>query len=264
LPFPEKKFFNVQMGVILEIINKAGAMAGKAIPLKSGQSVTIGRAAGRAEFAQAHDTFMSGVHFAVECGASGCRVVDRKSSNGTFLNGAKIQDAILANGDEIKAGQTVFHVKIVADEKLAGMTMPQPGAPPPARTPPRAAEPPAESPRPSAPPRRAEESARIAEERPPARMPERREEAEARSSAPAVEQRPPKAKQEIPAAEPPAKSERPVVEEPPKPREIPRPSVEAERPRADANVARGVDVDDTRIFTLIVPFGFLPIPIMTE
>ena len=65
-------------------------MAGKVIGVKTGESVTVGRAAGRAQFALPHDAFMSGVHFAVECGTSGCRVQDRKSSNGTFLNGARI------------------------------------------------------------------------------------------------------------------------------------------------------------------------------
>ena len=115
------------MGVILEI--RDGPMAGKVIGLKTGESVTFGRAAGRAEFALAHDTFMSGVHFAVECGPSGCRVQDRKSSNGTFLNGARISDAMLANGDEIKGGQTIFAVKFVADAKLASLMPPQELAP---------------------------------------------------------------------------------------------------------------------------------------
>lgn len=107
------------MGVVLEI--RGGPLAGKVIAVTTGQSVTLGRANGRAEVALPQDTFMSGVHFAVECSASGCRVVDRKSSNGTFLNGARVQDAMLANGDEIKAGQTVFAVKILSDEKLAGL-----------------------------------------------------------------------------------------------------------------------------------------------
>jgi len=118
------------LGLILDI--KAGPMAGKVIGLKTGESVTIGRAAGRAQFALAHDTFMSGVHFAVECKPDGCRVQDRKSSNGTFLNGARIQDAMLANGDEIKGGQTIFAVKIVADAKLASLLPPGEAAPPPA------------------------------------------------------------------------------------------------------------------------------------
>jgi len=114
------------MGVLLEI--KAGPFEGKKISLTTGQTVTIGRSATRSDFALPHDTFMSGLHFAVECGAQGCRVVDRKSSNGTFLNGAKIQDAVLANGDEIKGGQTIFTVKMVADAKLAAM-QPGPNAP---------------------------------------------------------------------------------------------------------------------------------------
>ena len=110
------------MGLVLEI--KDGQSAGEQITLATGQSVVIGRAAGKAEFALPHDTFMSGAHFAVECGAQGCRVIDKKSSNGTFLNGARVQDAMLANGDEIRGGQTIFSVKMVADDKLATLVQP--------------------------------------------------------------------------------------------------------------------------------------------
>src|SRR5258708_7554810 len=116
------------MGVLLEI--NVGPMAGKKVAVASGQTLTFGRAAGRAQFALPHDTFMSGVHFVVECGPQGCRVQDRKSSNGTFLNGARIKEAMLANGDEIKGGQTIFAVKIVADAKLASLMSPQEVAPP--------------------------------------------------------------------------------------------------------------------------------------
>jgi hypothetical protein len=126
------------MGVLLEI--KAGPMAGKIVGLKTGESVTVGRAAGRAQLALSHDTFMSGVHFAVECGLQGSRVQDRKSSNGTFLNGARIQDAMLANGDEIKGGQTIFAVKIVADAKLASL-LPSPNDAPASGAPQRLQEP---------------------------------------------------------------------------------------------------------------------------
>jgi pSer/pThr/pTyr-binding forkhead associated (FHA) protein len=125
-----------KMGILLEI--REGPMAGKVVGLKTGEAITIGRAAGRAQFALPHDTFMSGLHFAVECGPQGCRVQDRKSSNGTFLNGARIQDAMLANGDEIKSGQSIFKVKIVADAKLASLLPPQdvaPQATPPPRPP---------------------------------------------------------------------------------------------------------------------------------
>lgn len=133
------------MGILLEI--RSGPAAGKTIGLKSGDSVTIGRAGAKAQFALAEDTFMSGLHFAVECGPSGSRVADRKSSNGTFLNGARIQDSLLANGDEIKAGQTVFHVRIVPDEKIAEINLRQaPAAAPAVPQPPRPVERPASPP----------------------------------------------------------------------------------------------------------------------
>ncbi len=118
------------MGVILEV--KSGPLAGHKIALLTGHTLLVGRAAGRAQFAFPDDTFMSGVHFAVECAPQGCRVQDRKSSNGTLLNGARVHEAMLANGDEIKGGQTVFTVKIVADAKLASMMPPQEVVLPPA------------------------------------------------------------------------------------------------------------------------------------
>src|SRR5271163_1582425 len=121
---------NPTMGIILEV--KSGPHAGQKIALLTGHTLLIGRAAGRAQFAFPEDTFMSGVHFAVECAPQGCRVQDRKSSNGTLLNGARVHEAMLANGDEIKGGQTVFTVKIVADAKLASMMPPQEVVPPPA------------------------------------------------------------------------------------------------------------------------------------
>jgi len=213
-------------------------MAGKVIGLKTGESVTIGRAAGRAQFALPHDTFMSGVHFAVECGASGCRVQDRKSSNGTLLNGAKIQDAMLANGDEIKGGQTIFKVQIVADAKLASMLPAQesmpPASPPHAAPPLRAREPePAVSQQPQQPqqqqqPHHAQQLQQPRQRAPEAALPARPQELPSfpdprpRAAEPAV---PPAASQ------PPAPDFRPRVAEPgqpsahaapPRPAEIPQ------------------------------------------
>ncbi|MGB2624794.1 MAG: FHA domain-containing protein [Candidatus Acidiferrum sp.] len=104
------------MNVILEI--KAGPFAGRKITLGDGESILIGRAVERAQFGVPHDNLMSGVHFAAECDADGCRVTDMKSTNGTFLNGGRIRETMpLANGDEIKSGQTVFVVRMVPDAK---------------------------------------------------------------------------------------------------------------------------------------------------
>jgi len=122
-----------RVGMLLEI--KAGPFAGKKIMLSNGQSVLIGRASDRAQFAVPHDNHMSGIHFAVECGPNGCRVIDKGSTNGTHLNGAKIQEAMLASGDEIKSGQTVFVVRIVPDDQLPAASSPPAVAQPPASAP---------------------------------------------------------------------------------------------------------------------------------
>jgi pSer/pThr/pTyr-binding forkhead associated (FHA) protein len=103
------------MAVILEV--KAGPFAGKRIAVVGGQSLTVGRTS-QANFAIPHDTFMSGVHFAVEYGPKGCVLTDRKSSNGTFVNGARVTQVSLNSGDEVRSGKTVFAVRIVDEEPL--------------------------------------------------------------------------------------------------------------------------------------------------
>jgi pSer/pThr/pTyr-binding forkhead associated (FHA) protein len=107
------------MGIALQI--KSGPLAGQIVTVRTGQSFVIGRTPGRAQFAVPHDNQMSGAHFAVECDEKGSRVIDKESSNGTFLNGARAKEATLANGDEIKSGQTVFVVRIVPDDQLSAV-----------------------------------------------------------------------------------------------------------------------------------------------
>ncbi len=136
------------MAVILEI--RVGPFAGRKIPLAGGQTLLIGRAPDRAQFAIPHDNHMSGVHFAVECGPNGCRVIDRESTNGTQLNGAKIHEAMLASGDEIKSGQTVFVVRIVPDDQLPAVASSPRGVAQPPAAAPREIPPP--TPLPSRPP----------------------------------------------------------------------------------------------------------------
>jgi hypothetical protein len=95
-----------------------GPFAGRIIAVPDGQTLLIGRAVERAHFALPHDNLMSGVHFAVECAVEGCRVVDRGSTNGTQVNGTRISQAkLLCDGDEIRAGQTIFVVHIVGGDQ---------------------------------------------------------------------------------------------------------------------------------------------------
>jgi pSer/pThr/pTyr-binding forkhead associated (FHA) protein len=103
------------MAVILEV--KAGPLTGKRVAVMGGQTVTVGRT-DRANFSVPHDTFMSGVHFAVEYGPKGCVLTDKKSSNGTFVNGNRVAQTLLKGGDEIRSGETEFAVRFVDEESL--------------------------------------------------------------------------------------------------------------------------------------------------
>jgi hypothetical protein len=113
------------MKMLLEL--RSGPNAGTKIPLTPGQPVRIGRTA-KAEHVFPADPRMSSIHCAFECDERGCRVRDLDSSNGTFLNGARIKEATLANGDEIRAGNSVFVFRIVTQDSPAALP-PQPKQP---------------------------------------------------------------------------------------------------------------------------------------
>jgi predicted component of type VI protein secretion system len=103
------------MRVILEL--QSGHATGKKIPITPGQTLRIGRNP-KADHSFPDDRLMSSLHFAIDYGEKGCRILDLQSSNGTFLNGARVKEAALANGDEIRAGNTVFVVRMLPDEAL--------------------------------------------------------------------------------------------------------------------------------------------------
>jgi hypothetical protein len=104
------------MQILLEI--RSGPNAGTKIPLKSGQPLRIGRNP-KADQAFPDDKLMSSLHFAIDYGEKGCRLLDLQSSNGTFLNGARVKEATLANGDEIRAGNSVFVIRMLPDDSLS-------------------------------------------------------------------------------------------------------------------------------------------------
>jgi pSer/pThr/pTyr-binding forkhead associated (FHA) protein len=103
------------MQIVLEI--RSGSNAGTKLPLAQGQPLRVGRT-DKADQSFPDDKLMSSLHFAVDFGEKGCRLLDLHSSNGTFLNGARVKEATLANGDEIRAGNTVFVIRMLPDEPL--------------------------------------------------------------------------------------------------------------------------------------------------
>ena len=77
----------------------------------AGQTVDVGRSH-HASFPIPHDQWMSSLHFRVECDELHCQLRDLNSRNGTSVNGGKVTQVILADGDTILAGQTKFGVHI--------------------------------------------------------------------------------------------------------------------------------------------------------
>jgi len=99
------------MRVTLE--NQTGKTHGRLV-LSTGQFMRIGSRA--AELTGGEDRFMSSLHFLIECKADRCRIADMGSKNGTFVNGSRITDAVLSDGDLILAGQTFFRVHIDSED----------------------------------------------------------------------------------------------------------------------------------------------------
>jgi len=97
------------MRVILE--TEAGVGVGSEFVVSTGEVRRVGRRH-PADLAFPDDSYMSGVHFSIECSGVDCRVRDLGSSNGTFVNGRRVEEAIIYNGDQIVAGQAKFRVHV--------------------------------------------------------------------------------------------------------------------------------------------------------
>ena len=84
-----------------------GPMAGQRVPVAG--AVEIGREA--AGIRLASDTSASRRHASVTASFSGVQLQDLGSTNGTFLNGQRVQSADARPGDVIKVGSTSFRVE---------------------------------------------------------------------------------------------------------------------------------------------------------
>jgi len=94
----------------LELIIVDGPQAGRRFPLGR-NPVTFGRSSGAVNsFPQ--DSFMSGMHLSVQYALSCIIVLDLRSSNGTFLNGQRIAQAMAVPGDAIKIGTLTMRLAI--------------------------------------------------------------------------------------------------------------------------------------------------------
>ena len=88
-----------------------GPEAGKIFDLSAGGSYVIGRSAGDIPLG---DPKVSTKHAELKILGPGANlVVDLASTNGTFLNGTRVDRKNFQHGDEIRVGDTVLHVDII-------------------------------------------------------------------------------------------------------------------------------------------------------
>ena len=97
------------MLVILEAT--AGPATGRKIHVAPGSILRVGRTA-KSDYALGEDSYLSGQHFAIECDEKQCTIRDLGSSNGTFVNGDRITEHVIKDGDSVAAGGSTFSVRI--------------------------------------------------------------------------------------------------------------------------------------------------------
>ena len=94
----------------LELVIVDGPQAGRRVPLGRAP-VTFGRSSG-AVVSFPLDSFMSGMHLSVQYALSCVIVIDLRSSNGTFLNGQRINQAMAVPGDVIRIGNLTMRLAV--------------------------------------------------------------------------------------------------------------------------------------------------------
>jgi len=102
--------------VVLEA--RSGPCSGIRFWIRPGQRVTVGRT-DAADFSLKRDHRVSSTHFSLECRPTECLIRDLKSANGTWLDGQKIEQAVLADGMVITAGGTELRVGIETEPPAA-------------------------------------------------------------------------------------------------------------------------------------------------
>jgi hypothetical protein len=84
------------------------------IELKLG-TTTVGRAEGGADIA-IDDRGLSRIHFEIAFNGEVAALRDRQSTNGTFIDGVRINEAVLRSGTKIEAGRTEFEFELRATQ----------------------------------------------------------------------------------------------------------------------------------------------------
>lgn len=100
------------MQVKIQVIR--GPHKGDEFVFEAAASFVVGRHRRSQFHLSRKDAFLSRFHFYIEVKPPRCLLVDLNSRNHTFVNGKEVDQAQLADGDLIQAGQSIFRVSIEA------------------------------------------------------------------------------------------------------------------------------------------------------
>jgi pSer/pThr/pTyr-binding forkhead associated (FHA) protein len=111
------------MRVTLRVL--AGPYTGREFTFDQHDTFLIGRA-DTAHLYLPEDRFFSRHHCLLEIAPPRCFLRDLGSTNGTFVNGQRVPEAFLTNGDRIQGGQTVLEVEVQSEQAVTinGMEAP--------------------------------------------------------------------------------------------------------------------------------------------
>ena len=102
------------MKVTLRVLS--GPHVGRAFTFDQHDTFLIGRS-DTAHLCLPDDRFFSRNHCILEINPPRCFLRDLGSTNGTYVNGARVQEAFLHNGDQVQGGQTVLAVEVTTDQQ---------------------------------------------------------------------------------------------------------------------------------------------------
>ncbi len=110
------------MRLVVEAVE--GPHRGTRFSLRAGDSLSVGRT-DRADFVLARDSGLSSLHFAIRSTPAGFELSDLGSTNGTLLNGEAVAATLLSDGDDIRAGQSRFKVRLEGAVAAPSGALPQ-------------------------------------------------------------------------------------------------------------------------------------------
>jgi serine/threonine-protein kinase len=107
----------------------AGPHAGKEYTFTGRDSFLVGRSRDAHFQLSYDDPYFSRRHFLIEVNPPRCRLLDLGSRNGVSVNGTRVKQRDLVDGDEVRAGHTTFRVAVEPPDPDALQTLDLPADP---------------------------------------------------------------------------------------------------------------------------------------